>query len=87
MVHVELINIYCLLATSANHTQVGALSMAKCPYCHETVTLDRSKQDLGLEVKREIKGFVKKEVMYSCPHCDAILGFGFYIGGWWTGRP
>jgi hypothetical protein len=30
---------------------------------------------------------VKKEVMYSCPHCDAVLGFGFFIGGLLTGRP
>jgi hypothetical protein len=30
---------------------------------------------------------VKKEIMYSCPHCDAVLGFGFFIGGLLTHRP
>jgi hypothetical protein len=39
------------------------------------------------EVNRETEGFIKKEIMYSCPHCDSILGFGFFIGGLLTGRP
>jgi len=30
---------------------------------------------------------VKKEIMYSCPHCDSILGFGFFFGGLLTHRP
>jgi hypothetical protein len=38
-------------------------------------------------VNREVKGRLKKEVMYSCPHCNAILGFGFFFGGLLTGRP
>jgi hypothetical protein len=25
----------------------------------------------------EVEGMVKKEIMYSRPHCDSILGFGF----------
>jgi len=39
------------------------------------------------EVERETYGMIKKEIMYSCPHCDSILGFGFFIGGLLTGRP
>ena len=39
------------------------------------------------EVNKEIEGGIKKEVMYSCPHCDAILGFAYYLGGLFTGRP
>ena len=38
-------------------------------------------------VHRETEGFIKKEIMYSCPHCDSILGFGFFLGGLLTGRP
>jgi len=30
---------------------------------------------------------VKKEIMYSCPHCDCVLGFSFFLGGVLTGRP
>ena len=43
--------------------------MAKCPYC---------KQDMSLkEVDRETigAGFLKQEVMDSCPICEAVLGF------------
>ncbi len=43
--------------------------MGICPYC---------KQDIRLaEVKREVKGlgFLKQEIMYSCPFCDKVLGF------------
>jgi hypothetical protein len=39
------------------------------------------------EVEREVLGVIKKEIMYSCPHCDSILGFGFFFGGLLTGRP
>jgi len=38
-------------------------------------------------VQREVAGLVKKEIMYSCPHCDSILGFGFFFGGLLTHRP
>ena len=38
-------------------------------------------------VEREVSGLVKKEIMYSCPHCDSILGFGFFFGGLLTNRP
>lgn len=61
--------------------------MAKCPYCQKAVKLNAAKQGDGLEVQKEVKGFLKKEVMYSCPHCNTILGFGFFFGGLGTGRP
>jgi len=38
-------------------------------------------------VHREVSGLVKKEIMYSCPHCDSILGFGLFLGGLLTDRP
>jgi hypothetical protein len=38
-------------------------------------------------VHREVEGMVKQEIMYSCPHCDSILGFGFFFGGLLTNRP
>ena len=60
--------------------------MAKCPYCKENVNLGITKNDSD-EVKREVKGFIKKEILYSCPHCDSVLGFGSFIGGLLTGRP
>jgi len=39
------------------------------------------------EVRKEVNGVIKKEVLYSCPHCDRVLGFGFFFGGLLTMRP
>ena len=66
--------------------------MPKCPYCKQVVTLDKVRSDsadimLPEGVHREVVGMVKKEIMYSCPHCDCILGFGFFLGGLLTDRP
>jgi sarcosine oxidase delta subunit len=66
--------------------------MPKCPYCKQVVTLEKTRRDtaevaLPEEIQREVSGVFKKEIMYSCPHCDSILGFGFFIGGLLTGRP
>jgi len=64
--------------------------MAKCPYCKQAVDLSQTKResaDVSDEIHREVKGTVKKEIMYSCPHCDCVLGFGFFLGGLLTGRP
>lgn len=64
--------------------------MAKCPYCKQAITLEKTKRESAEfteEVHKEVAGVVKKEIMYSCPHCDSILGFGFFIGGLLTGRP
>jgi len=35
----------------------------------------------------EVEGMVKKEIMYSCPYCESILGSGFFFGGLLTNRP
>ena len=64
--------------------------MAKCPHCGNKVTLEgahREAGDLPDEIHKEVVGAIKKEIMYSCPHCDSVLGFGFFIGGLLTGRP
>lgn len=61
--------------------------MAKCPYCDKPVSLNASGSEKTNEVCRESKGIVKKEVMYSCPHCGKVLGFGFFLGGLLTRRP
>jgi len=64
--------------------------MAKCPHCGQAVTLDGTKREVSSapeEVHKEVVGGVKKEIMYSCPHCDVVLGFGFFFGGLLTGRP
>lgn len=60
--------------------------MGKCPHCQKEVTLEY-KGGEALEVIRQVKGFIKKEVMYSCPHCRYILGFGRIFGGLMAGRP
>ena len=63
--------------------------MAKCPHCKKPVTLNKkaaSSPD-SRPVRKEVVGTVKKEVMYSCPHCDCGLGFSFFFGGVLTGRP
>ncbi len=64
--------------------------MAKCPYCKQAVSLDKSKRESAAfaeEVHKDISGIVKKEIMYSCPHCESVLGFGFFLGGLLMGRP
>jgi hypothetical protein len=64
--------------------------MAKCPHCKQTVTMDGATREVATEadeVHKDVVGVVKKEIMYSCPHCDCVLGFGFFIGGLLTGRP
>lgn len=61
--------------------------MAKCPYCEKPVSLEDTGRETADEVHKEVEGLVKKEIMYSCPHCDKVLGFAFFIGGLATGRP
>jgi hypothetical protein len=66
--------------------------MPKCPYCKQVVTLEKTHResvDVSAPegVQREVAGVIKKEIMYSCPHCDSILGFGFFFGGLLTHRP
>jgi hypothetical protein len=66
--------------------------MAKCPHCKQVVTLEKTNKEtldtsVAEGVQREVSGLVKKEIMYSCPHCDSILGFGFFFGGLLTHRP
>jgi len=66
--------------------------MPKCPYCKQIVTLEKTRResaDISVPegVQREISGMIKKEIMYSCPHCDSILRFGFFFGGLLTDRP
>ncbi len=63
--------------------------MAKCPYCKQPVTLETGEEETGIpgdEVRKQEESLITKEVTYSCPHCEAILGFGFFIGGVLTGR-
>ena len=61
--------------------------MAKCPYCEWEVMLESAQRQGVEEVDKEVHGAIKKEVMYSCPHCDKVLGFAFFVGGMVTGRP
>ena len=65
----------------------GEEIMAKCPFCKNEVTLKSTRRDEGSEVHKEVEGVIKKEIMYSCPHCDSILGFAFFMSGLFTGRP
>lgn len=42
---------------------------AKCPYCKGEITVETvRKQKKGI-------GILKQEIMYSCPHCQSVLGF------------
>jgi len=66
--------------------------MAKCPYCKQVVTLEKTNRESAHitapeEIHKEVAGIIKKEIMYSCPHCDCVLGFGFFFGGLLTNRP
>jgi len=63
--------------------------MALCPYCKTHVSLDKTLRESrdSEDVHKDVVGLVKKEIMYSCPHCESILGFGFFLGGLATGRP
>ena len=52
--------------------------MPKCPHCNQPVTLHKANRETGAlpeRVHKEIVGWMQAEVMYSCPHCDSILGF------------
>jgi hypothetical protein len=82
----ELSNIHRLV----NHKPVhGVPTMAKCPNCKKPVVLNEKSAPTAdsRPVQKEVVGKVKKEVMYSCPHCECVLGFGFFLGGVLTGRP
>ena len=47
----------------------GGLIVSKCPHCKQEITLkDVRKETAGA-------GFLKQEIMYSCPHCNIIIGF------------
>jgi phage terminase large subunit GpA-like protein len=63
--------------------------MPKCPHCKKYVALSEKTASSPDDrpVRKEVVGKVKKEVMYSCPHCDCVLGFAFFFGGLLTGRP
>jgi len=64
--------------------------MAKCPYCKQVVTLEKTRREsaeVAEEIHKDVAGVVKKEIMYSCPHCESVLGFGFFFGGLLSGRP
>ncbi|MBM4102525.1 MAG: hypothetical protein FJ263_00540 [Planctomycetes bacterium] len=49
--------------------------MGKCPHCEKDVTLKYAGGE-AQEILRQVQGLMKKEVMYVCPHCRHILGFG-----------
>jgi hypothetical protein len=64
--------------------------VAKCPHCDKNVSLSethREASDLPDSVHKDVVGLIKKEIMYSCPHCNSVLGFGFFLGGIASGRP
>lgn len=43
--------------------------MAKCPHCKGEITLQNiEREKLGV-------GFLKQEILYSCPNCKSVLGF------------
>jgi len=61
--------------------------MAKCPYCEKNVFINPSdKESCESEVLRESIGRIKFEVMYSCPHCDKVLGFAYFRWGILSGN-
>ena len=43
--------------------------MGNCPYCKQELLLT----DVIIETKAV--GYFKKKIMYTCPHCETILGF------------
>lgn len=50
--------------------------MAKCQHCKLEISIKTIKKE-----KRGI-GFIKQEILYSCPHCDCVLGIS---RGKWSG--
>lgn len=52
--------------------------MARCPHCEGRGTLDTATKDEGSaesqQVHKDVSGLIKKEVLYSCPHCGVVLG-------------
>lgn len=51
--------------------------MAKCTYCEKPITLKEQCSSDPNAVVKEIRTilFIRKEIMYSCPHCEKVLGF------------
>ena len=47
----------------------GIKTIGNCPYCKQQLSIN----DVITEEKG--KGFIEKEKMYICPHCNMILGF------------
>lgn len=60
--------------------------MAKCRPCEQTVVLNGGGSK-DKEVRKEVKGLIKNGIMYFCPHCEKVLGFGSCFGGLLSGRP
>jgi hypothetical protein len=56
-------------------------AMPKCPHCDGALTIHANPEGDAKEVRREIKGRLKKEALYFCPHCDKVLGFAYFFGG------
>ena len=50
--------------------------MAKCPHCKGDVSL------ANIETEKKGIGFLKQEIMYSCPNCKSVLGIS---RGKWSG--
>jgi len=50
--------------------------MPKCPYCKAEVNFE------NIKTITKGAGFLKQEIIYSCPHCDSILGIS---RGKWAG--
>ncbi len=46
------------------------MNMARCPHCKLEIHLTDVKRE-----KTKGNGFFKQEIMYSCPHCDMVIGF------------
>lgn len=51
--------------------------MARCPYCEKEVTLKERDSSDPSAVRKATRTIwaLRKEVMYSCPHCEKVLGF------------
>lgn len=51
--------------------------MAKCPYCEKPITLKEQGSYDPTAVVKEVRTImlVRKEIMYSCPYCEKVLGF------------
>ena len=54
--------------------------MSKCGFCKKNISIDDFIDEQGKPITQDGKTVHWKSIlaMFSCPHCDSVLGMGFF---------